>query len=249
VSEEDAALLFAGELVVSVAMIIAAVVQTVPVAWADRAFSDATSVNWLEVIKALAPVATAGIALLALRNWQRQDKAKREAEFLDALIEATHGYIVELSKPLTVLELAKISMESHAPTWEVGEAEDIAVKGAIAFIEKNGAHMGKQLLENLKAMEPSTVRLRSLGAKGQVFNFTGYAKCRDAVTTLTWHFDRMEYFAAFIRSSTWNWQNQEVISRLKQIMAVDPEEIRKSIKDSDVAMITFARNAYKRIYG
>jgi hypothetical protein len=42
-----------------------------------------TSINWLEVIKALAPVATAVIAFLALKNWRRQDKAKREAEFLD----------------------------------------------------------------------------------------------------------------------------------------------------------------------
>ncbi|MFZ2872524.1 hypothetical protein [Zavarzinia sp.] len=56
-------------------------------AWAVDAI---TNINWLEVIKALAPVATAIIAFIALKNWQRQDKAKREAEFLDALIEATH---------------------------------------------------------------------------------------------------------------------------------------------------------------
>ncbi len=41
--------------------------------------------NWLEAIKTAAPVSTAVIAFVALRNWQRQfDKAKREAEFLDA---------------------------------------------------------------------------------------------------------------------------------------------------------------------
>jgi hypothetical protein len=38
-----------------------------------------TAINWLEVIRALATVATAVIAGLALKNWQRQDKAKREA--------------------------------------------------------------------------------------------------------------------------------------------------------------------------
>ncbi len=53
------------------------------------------SFNWLEAIKSMAPVATAGIAFAALRNWQRQDKAKREAEFLDALVEAAHAYIAE----------------------------------------------------------------------------------------------------------------------------------------------------------
>jgi len=38
-------------------------------------FDLIASVNWLEVIKALAPVATAVIAFLALRSWRRQDKA------------------------------------------------------------------------------------------------------------------------------------------------------------------------------
>jgi hypothetical protein len=51
--------------------------------------------NWLEVVKTLAPVLTAVIAFFALRNWKRQEKAKREAEFLDALIEAVHTYIAE----------------------------------------------------------------------------------------------------------------------------------------------------------
>lgn len=74
------------------------------------AFDAIMSVNWLEVIKALAPVTTAFIAFIALKNWQRQDKAKREADFLDALIEAAHTYIVEMPKPITILEMAKIGM-------------------------------------------------------------------------------------------------------------------------------------------
>jgi hypothetical protein len=65
-----------------------------------RSFDVITSINWLEFIKALAPVATAIIALIALRNWQRQDKAKREAEFLDALVEAMHTYIAEMPNRL-----------------------------------------------------------------------------------------------------------------------------------------------------
>jgi hypothetical protein len=98
----------------------------------DHALSALASVNWLEVIKALAPVVTAGIAILALRNWKRQEKAKREAEFLDALIEAVHTYISEMPAPVTLVHLAKIGMESHAPTWEGG---DHAIKGAIAYIQ------------------------------------------------------------------------------------------------------------------
>jgi hypothetical protein len=206
-------------------------------------------INWLEVIKALAPVATAVIAFLALKNWQRQDKAKREAEFLDALIEAAHTYIAEISNPTTVLEIAKIGMASHAPTWEAGEDTDIAIKGAIAFIQKDGERVGKRLLEVLEAIQPSVVKLRSLAAKGQVFEFNGYAKCQNAVAMLTWHFDRMEGFAATIGSSTWNWENPEVSKLLKDMMAIDPGEIRKSVQENNVALIEFGSETYKRIYG
>lgn len=32
-------------------------------------------------------------------------------------------------------------------------------------------------------------------------------------------------------------------------MAIDPDEIRKSVQDNNVAIIEFASGAYKRIYG
>lgn len=212
-------------------------------------FDAITSINWLDVIKALAPVATAIIAFVALRNWQRQDKAKREAEFLDALIEATHTYIAEMPKPITLLEMAKIGMVSHAPTWESGDDGDKAVKGAIAYIQKNGEHDAKRLLDTLESVQPSTIKLRSLAAKGQVFKFNGYAKCQNAVAMLTWHFDRIEAFTAVIGSPSWNWENPEVLKHLKDVMAIDPNEIRKSVQENNVAIIEFASDTYERIYG
>lgn len=207
------------------------------------------SFNWLEAIKTAAPVATAIIAFTALRNWQRQDRAKREAEFLDALVEAAHAYITDLPTPITVVEMAKIGMASHAPTWEPGEESEIAVKGAIAFIGKDGERVGKRLLEALATTRPSVTKLRSLTAKGQVFNFRDYTKCRNAVAILTWHFDRMEGFAAFIRSSSWYWENPEVIESLKGVMSIDAGELRKGVQENHVALLEFARVTYKRIYG
>lgn len=212
-------------------------------------FDAITNINWLDVIEALAPVATAIIALMALRNWQRQDKAKREAEFLDALIEATHAYIAEMPKPITLLEMTKIGMTAHAPTWENGEQADIAIKGAIAYIQKSGERDAKRLLVALEAVQPSAIKLRSLAAKGQVFNFDGYAKCHNAVTVLTRHFDSIEGFMAIIGSPTWNWENPEVLKHLKNVMAINPDEIRKSIQENNIALIKFASDTYKRIYG
>jgi len=212
-------------------------------------FDAITSINWLEIIKAFAPVATAIIAFFALKNWRRQDKAKREAEFLDALIEAAHTYIAEIPKPITLLEMAKIGMASHAPTWESGESADKAVKGAIAYIQKNGERDAKRLLEVLEAVQPTAIKLRSLATKGQVFKFKSYAKCQNAVAILTWHFDRLEAFMTVIGSPTWNWEHPEVLTLLKDMMAIDPDDIRKTLKENNVTMLEFARETYEQIYG
>ena len=43
-----------------------------------------------------------------------------------------------MSKPVRLLEMAKIGMTSHVREWESGDEGDKAVKGAIAYIEKHG---------------------------------------------------------------------------------------------------------------
>lgn len=207
------------------------------------------AIRWPETISALAAVATVIIALCALQTWRHQDKAKGKAEFLDALIEAAHTYIAEMPKPITHLEMARIGIKAHAPTWENGEQVDITVKGAIAYIQKNGEHDGKRLLEVLEAVQPSVIKLRSLAAKGQVFKFDDYTKCQNAVAMLTWHFDRIEAFMAVIGSPTWNWEHPYVLRHLKDVMAIDPDEIRNSIEENNVALLEFGSQAYKQIYG
>lgn len=206
------------------------------------------AIRWPETISALAAVITAAIAIIALQTWKRQDKAKGKAEFLDALVEAAHTYIAEMRKPITLFEMAQIGMTSHVPNWESGDKEAVALKGAIAYIEKNGEHDGKRLLEVLEGVQPSVIELRSLAAKGQVFQFDGYAKCQKTVEVLTWHFDRIEAFMAVIGSPTWNWEHPEVLKHLKDVMAIRPDQIRKSIQENNVALLTFTSETYQRIY-
>ena len=202
--------------------------------------------NWLEIIKVFGPVATAVIAFLALENWQRQDKAKREAEFLNALIEATHTYISEMDKPVTIVEYTKIGIVSYAPP---GEQLDKEIKGAIAYIEKNGERATTRLSDALEISAPSMIKLRSLAAKGQVFGFKDYIKCQNAVIRLTWQFDRISAFGSLVGSPTWNWKNPEVLSLLEKIIAIDADDIRNNLKEDNVAVLEFARTTYKRIYG
>ena len=222
-------------------------------AWFANALA---SVNWptviqalAEIVRTLAPVVTAFIAYKALRNWQRQDKAKREAEFLDSLVEAAHTLIAEMSKPVTLLEMAKIGMDSHTRPWDEGDEDEKAIAGAIAYIEKNGERDGKRLLDCLESVQPSVIKLRSVGAKGQVFGFKNYTACQKAVALLTWHFDRIEAFTGVIVSPSWNWQNPDVREHLANVMKIDPNEIRQSIQENNVALLAFVGETYARIYG
>lgn len=207
------------------------------------------SVPWLDLIRTAAPVATAIIAYRALRNWQRQDRAKREAEFLDQVFEATHCYIIEMSRPIELLHFAKIGMASHVVTWDDGDQHEKEVAGAIAYIEKNGECAGKRLSEALSAVEPSVVKLRSLMAKGQMFGFLGYSKLQNAISMLTWHHGRIVSFCQIIESPSWNWANDQVRSLLEKVMIIDPGAIRTDLGTQSVAVIEFAREAYEHLYG
>jgi hypothetical protein len=200
----------------------------------------------LDAIRTLAPVVTAIIAFLALRNWQRQDKAKREAEFLDALVDAVHTYVAAMYDPIALLEFAKIGMAAHTRSEN---DDDITVEGAVAYIQKDGERHAKRMMEAQAAARPSMIRLKSLAAKGQVFSFNGYAKCRNAIAMLTWQLDKLDAFTTVIGSPTWNWEHPKVLSNLKSMIAMDPEDLRKGLGDNNVAVLEFASETYRRLYG
>lgn len=208
-------------------------------------FDAIIGLPWLELIKALAPAVTAFIAWRALQNWRRQDKAKREAEFLDQLVDATHAYIAEMSKPITVVEFVNIGTAAHAPTWEGG---DQSIKGAIAYIEKRGQEHSKHLFESLNGARAAVIRLRSLVTKGQVFKFDDYAKCHAAVSKLTSQFDVVEWLASVIGSTHWNWENHAVLDVAKGVLNVKADEVRKRFDECSTAVIQFVSDRYSHIY-
>ena len=209
-------------------------------------FDAITGIAWLEVVKALAPVGTAVIAFTALKNWQRQDKAKREAEFLDALIEATHAYLAEMPSPTTLLEMVKIGFLSRMAN---GDVKEQMVQGAIAYITEHGVTESNRLGDALDVVRPSVVRLDSLATKGQVFQFDGYAACRDSVGKLTSQFRRLEAFGAIIGSPNWNWENPDVLKVLDNAILLSANEVRDQLTSNNTAVLAFAAKTYRRLYG
>lgn len=209
-------------------------------------FDAVAGIPWLEVIKTLAPVVTAVIAWFALRNWKRQDKAKREAEFLDALIETTLAYVAEMPGPVTHLDLTMIGFRSREPTGDVAEKE---IKGAIAYIGERGQEDSKRMIAALNAIRPAVDKLNALVAKGQVFRFEGYAACRHAANMLTLQFSRIEMFAHIVGSQNWNWENPEVRNAIHKVISLDSKEVSEHLKNNNVAVLKFATAAYQRLYG
>ena len=73
-------------------------------------------------------------------------------------------------------------------------------------------------------------------------------ECQNAIAELTKHFDRIEAFIAIIRSPTWNWENPEVLRLLKNMMNINPNDIRENIKKNNIVILEFSRDTYKRLY-
>lgn len=212
-------------------------------------FDAVTNVNWLDLLKTAGALVTACVAYLALKNWQRQDKAKREAEFLDALIDAVHAYIVEMGRPIALVDSVRIGMRCQTSSWDEDDEAGAVAKGAVLYIQKDGERDSKRLLEALSEARPALIKLRSLGTKGQVFGFRDYHKCRDAIEMIVWQFGRIEAVATIIGSPTLNWQNPEVRRSLDGILTVEPKDIQKHVSENNVAVLNFAQETYARLYG
>jgi hypothetical protein len=140
-------------------------------------------------------------------------------------------------------------MESHVPTWEQGDQTARAIKGTLAYIEKQGEHDAKQLRDELHAARSSTIRLASLATKGQYFSFPGFPNCQTAVAALIKQSDRLKGLATIIGWRSVNWDNPDILASLKGAIAIDPAEIDTALKVNNVAIIQFARDTYNRIYG
>lgn len=213
------------------------------VAWL---YENLASWRWPEVLTAAGTVALAVFAQRALAAWKGQDRAKREADFFSELIDAVHSYICEMSTPMTLAKLIKIRMDSHAPE---GNVDGASLGGAITYIQKRGSEDSKRLVSALLAVQPASIRLRSLIAKGQVFKFDGYQKCYNAVTQLNWHFDRLEALAVFIAEGSLNWANPEVSAQLRKVIDIAADDIGKKLQAENVIVLAFFTETYERIYG
>lgn len=195
---------------------------------------------------AAASVVTAAVAIVALRGWRAQDRASREAAYLDATLDALHAFVVRLSRPVTIVQSAKIGMAAHIPVRPETTPE---IAGAIAYIKSYGEQHGKMLFDALDEARDSHAHLKSLMVKGLLFGFPKYADCAKALQLVLWQLDRMDAFAATIRSPTRNFDHPEVVKAVEAALRLDRDAIDADLDTNGKAVLEFARDTYKRIYG
>ncbi|TQM03607.1 hypothetical protein FB548_3566 [Pseudoxanthomonas sp. 3HH-4] len=200
-----------------------------------------------EIIRTVGVVVTAVVAIWALRNWSRQDGAKREAEFLDLIVDATHELLAQLPGPLTLLDMIHIGFMSRA-----NDPEDPAelMRGATIYIQQHGLEQHKLLLERLEPVRPLRAKLKALTAKGQMFQFPNYQnQCIAAIESITRQVDRLEHFGVVVSSANWNWDHPEVHRAVQVALETTPSDTRPKLNAGNVQILDFARDAYGRLYG
>lgn len=91
--------------------------------------------------------------------------------------------------------------------------------------------------------------MNSLLAKGQVFQFVNYAQAENAVRSLSHQANLLNSFLVIFESPSWNWDHPDIKALLRKVLAIDPDEIKKSVGEQNAAMIVFVRDRYEDIYG
>lgn len=211
-------------------------------------FDAITAVNWIEVIKVLVSIAMACIAFSALENWKRQDSAKRKAELLDALLKAMHTYMSEISKPWSILKFAKTGFDCYSPSKTTDSNESPEIIGAIHYINEQGKSTAKKILDALESVRQSTIELKSIAEKIQIYNLSGYSDCYSSILNLVWQFNKIESFAFIINDPECSWNHPDMQNLLNIAIKTDPDKIKIDIDSNHGKLLGFIRNNYKQIY-
>ena len=211
-----------------------------------RALRTFASWNWLEILKTSTGFGTAIIAWLALQNWKRQSKAQKETAFLDEITDAIHEFIDLIAAPMEMVRFIKIGVSSYSGLPQLDRS--LKYPEAVAYIQKQGAEDAKRLYEYLKPCTPILSKIRSLVAKGQVFEFEDYSECQNACRLITQQHEQIQAICALIGNPNWNWQNPQVEKTLGGVLAIDPDQMKQQVEQQNVKFIEFVRKSYAAAY-
>lgn len=193
------------------------------------------SIDWLEVIQTIASCLTVLAAFIAINTWKHQAKAQKQTDFLDELTDSVHEYIQALSRPCECLKNARIGFSSYCNT--IGTSYGSLEQGAVAYIKARGEGDAKRMWEFLEPSSRLIAKINALVAKGQIYGFSGYEGCVNAVKMLTWQQGRLQVVATMLGDAHLNWENTEVKGMLSKMFAITPEDIAIHQNENEVKFL------------
>ena len=183
------------------------------------------------------------VATLALWTRKYQSTAQRQTDFLDAITDSIHDFIIQMAAPIAFVKFTKVAIKCHADPAQVDTR--LSTYGAIAYIERKGKDDSKQLGELLDNIRPIVSKIRTLVAKGQVLlGFRNYNECRDSCDLITWQYDRIQAFSQVIGGTTLYWENPEVKDTVDKVLSIEVEDIEIYLQKQNINLLEFVRTNY-----
>lgn len=204
------------------------------------------SIDWLKVASTVATCCLAVAAFSALTSWKRQDKAKKQADFLDELADTVHEYIQSVARPNEHLRYVRIGFESYRNT--VDAPDGTLEQGAIAYIKRVGSSDCNRLWESLEPCMKLSAKINALVARGQVYGLRSYDSCRAATTMLVWQQQRLKVVASMLGNGNINWENPVVQNSLAKMLTVQPDDILNHLNENNAKFLSFVRDNYEKVY-
>ena len=201
------------------------------------------AVEWPAALQGVAAVWVAVVSTIALRTWRTQLRAQKYIEFIEAITNTVHEYILLMRDPVTHLDMARISISSRQRADT--ESSALQSQALVDFIEREGRERSQVIWDSLALVKPVLSRLQSLSVKGQALGMVGYERCFNACRMLEWSYNQLEAFCAIIRSPHMNWEHPEVQKNLKTAASIEPSALRSNLATQNVEIVGFAKDVYK----
>ncbi len=202
--------------------------------------------EWSKIIPSLASIITAFIAYNALNTWKEKEQANQKSKFIDIFIDEVHIFIAEIQPAVWAYKNIEISINTYNNADKTGSISNEAPYST--YITKNGVKDSEFLTTHLKKCTNHVSKIRSLLAKGQIYNFTDYHKCQDSSDLIIWQYDRLQAVASMIKNPNLHWENTEVQKTLGEALSQSSKDMENKLKENNILLLEFARKNYEKIY-
>lgn len=206
------------------------------------------SSEWSKIIPSLASIITTVIAYKALTIWKQKAKANKKSEFIDTFIDEIHVFIVKIQPAIVSYKHIKMSVDIYNNTDKLNPINNKPPPPYATYIIKKGTQDSNSLSILLKECVNTMSKIRSLVAKGQIYDFTDYDKCQNASNLILWQYDRLIAVVSMISNQSLFFENSTIQESIAKVLSPEPEDMEDYLKKQNILLLKFAKKNYAKIY-